>query len=76
MYLVVDNNIVLGSHVVGNIVIHDQAKQAVEKGQVNLLVHLLKPGLHHHIALSLPRLPHILEVVDAWGSRQETEHSN
>lgn len=41
-YLVVDDHIVLGSHVVGNVVVHNQPEEAVEQRQVNLLVHFFK----------------------------------
>ena len=35
--LVGKGNVVLGSHVVSNIMIHGKAKKAVEEGQVDLL---------------------------------------
>lgn len=36
--LVVDNDIVLGCHVVGDVVVHDESEEPVEEGQVNLLI--------------------------------------
>ena len=65
-YLVVDDDVVLGSHVVCDVVVHDEPQQAVEEGQVHLLVHLLEERLHHHVALALGHVPHVLQVVDAW----------
>jgi len=63
--LVVDHHVVLGRHVVGNVVVDDEAKQSVEKRQVNLLVELLESALHHDVALAVTRLPNILQVVNA-----------
>ena len=63
--LVVDDDVVLGGDVIGNVVVDDEAHESVEEGQVDLLVHLLKSSLHHDVALTLGRVPHILQVVDA-----------
>ena len=41
-HLVIDNNVVLGCHVVSYIVVNDETQQPIEQGQVNLLIHLLK----------------------------------
>jgi hypothetical protein len=35
-------------------------EKSVEEGQINLLVELLELTLHHHIALAVSSLPHIL----------------
>ena len=59
--LVVDDHVVLGRHVVGNVVVDDEAQQPVEERQVDLLVELLEPALHHDIALAVTGLPNILE---------------
>ena len=58
--LVVHNYVVLGSHVVGDVVIDDESEQPVEQGEIDLLVKLLEVALHHHIALSVCCFPHIL----------------
>ena len=42
LHLIVDDHVVLGSHVVCDVVVHNQSEQPVEQRQVNLLVHLLK----------------------------------
>ena len=64
-HLVIDDNIVLCSHVICNVVVHNESQQPVEQSQVDLFIHLVKVGLHHYVALSLRSLPHILQVVDA-----------
>lgn len=64
-YLVVDDHVVLGCHVISDVVVNNETQQPVEQGQIDLLVHLLVAGLQHHVALSLRRLPHVLQVVDA-----------
>ena len=38
--LVVELHVVLGGDVIGEVVVHDQAKEPVQERQVNLLVHL------------------------------------
>ena len=68
--LVVYDHVVLGSHVVGYVVFHDQTQESVEEGEVNFLVHLLVTGLHKNVTLPLPSLPHLLEVVDAFGEEE------
>ena len=64
-HFVVDDHVVLGGHVVSNVVVHYESEQSVEEGEVNLLIELVKPGLHHYVTLSLTHVPHILQVVDA-----------
>merc|ERR1719422_1271412 len=51
--LVVDDNVVLGRHVVSNIVVNDEPEESVEKCEINLLIELLKLALHHDVALPL-----------------------
>lgn len=63
--LIVNDNIVLGCHVVSYVVVHNESQQPIKQGQVNLFIHLLKAGLQHDIALALTGLPHILQVIDA-----------
>lgn len=65
VHLVVDDHIVLGCHVISNIVVNNKTQKPVEQGQINLLIHFLIAGLEHHVALSLCSLPHVLQVVDA-----------
>mmetsp|Transcript_100146 Transcript_100146/g.251032 ORF Transcript_100146/g.251032 Transcript_100146/m.251032 type:complete len:367 (+) Transcript_100146:3702-4802(+) len=62
--LVIDHDVVLGGHVVGNIVVHNQPQQAVEQGQVDLLGHILELRLKHHNALAVRGVPHICQVID------------
>ena len=63
--LVVDDDVVLGGHVVGDVVVDDEPQETVEKRQVDLLVQLLKARLHHDVALALRRVPHVVQVVDS-----------
>ena len=58
--LVVDDDVVFGGHVVGNVVVDNQSQQPVEQGQVDLFVELFKVALHHDVALAVARLPNIL----------------
>ena len=60
-----DDHVVLGRHVVGDVVVHDQPQKPVEQGEVDLLVDLRELGLHHDHALALVRVPDLLEVVHA-----------
>lgn len=63
--LVVDDDVVLGRHVISNVVVNNETQQPVKQSQIDLLVHLLVARLQHDIALSLSSLPHILQVVDS-----------
>lgn len=44
----VDDHVVLGSHVVSDVVIHYQSQQPIQESQVNLLIDLVQSGLHQH----------------------------
>ena len=59
-----DDHVVLGSHVVGDVVVDDEPEEAVEEGQVDLVPQPVHVALHHHVTLAVRRLPDILEVVD------------
>ena len=50
--LVVDDDVVLGRHVVGDVVVEDEAEQPVEQREVHLLVHLGELRLHAHDAVA------------------------
>lgn len=47
------------------VVVHDEAQEAVEQREVDLLVDLAELRLHEDVALALARLPHVVQVVDA-----------
>ena len=63
--LVGDVDVVLGRHVVSDVLVEDQPQQPTEDVQINLLIHLFERRLQHHIALTIARHPHILQVVDS-----------
>ncbi|CAN8015573.1 unnamed protein product, partial [Ixodes persulcatus] len=58
----IDDDVVLGSHVVGNVVVHNETQQSVQQRQIDLLIHLLKARLEHHVALPFRSVPHVLQV--------------
>mmetsp|Transcript_13888 Transcript_13888/g.19297 ORF Transcript_13888/g.19297 Transcript_13888/m.19297 type:complete len:202 (-) Transcript_13888:339-944(-) len=62
--LVVKGNVVLGSHVVSNVVIHDQTEESIEKGQVHLFVDSFERSLHANNAFTVGGFPDALEIVD------------
>jgi len=57
--------VVLSGDVVGQVVIQNQAKQSIEKGQIDLFIDLRKNGLHKHVAFALASLPDIGQIIDA-----------
>jgi hypothetical protein len=57
--------VVLGCHVVSEIVIQDKMKEAIQECEVNLLVDLGENGLHKHIAFALTGFPAVHQVVYA-----------
>mmetsp|Transcript_29770 Transcript_29770/g.62395 ORF Transcript_29770/g.62395 Transcript_29770/m.62395 type:complete len:277 (-) Transcript_29770:3144-3974(-) len=63
--LVIEQDIVLCGHVLRNVVIDNQPKEAIQQRKIHLLVHLLKLSFHHHIGLPAGRVPHLLEVIHA-----------
>jgi len=63
--LVVEHDVVLGRHVVSNVMIDDESQQSIEKSEIHLLVDLLELGLHDDDAFSVGSLPDSLQVVDA-----------
>ena len=62
---VVDDDVVLGRHVIGDVVIDDQPQQSIQQRQINLFVQLLEPRFQHDVTFTVRRFPHILEVVDS-----------
>ena len=66
LYLVVDDNVVFGCHVISDVVVDDEPEQPVEESEIDLLVHLLEVRLQHDITLALTCVPHILQVVDTY----------
>ena len=60
-----DVDVVLGRHVVGDVVVEDEAQQPVEQRQVDLLVHLGELRLDAHDAVAVGRVPDVGQVVDA-----------
>ena len=66
LYLVVDDNVVFGRHVISDVVVDDEPEQPVEESEIDLLVHLLEVRLQHDVTLALTRVPHILQVVDTY----------
>ena len=73
--LVVDDDVVLGSHVVCNVVVDNESEQSVEQSKIYLLIELLKMALHHHITLPLSYLPYLLKIVDTYTHTQSHSHS-
>lgn len=65
--LVVDDNVILGCHVVSNVVVHDETEQSIQKRQVNLFVEFLELRLEQDVALALGYVPNVLEVVHSCG---------
>ena len=51
--LVVDDNVVLGRHVVCDVVVNNQSQQAVQKGEVHLLRDVLELALKDHHTLAI-----------------------
>ncbi len=63
--LVGDRNVILGRDVVGQVVVHDEAEETIEEGQVHLFAERAQARLHHDRRLSIGRVPHVAQVVDA-----------
>ena len=59
--LIVDHHVVLSSHVISNVMIHDETEESVKQGQINLLIELLECALHHDVTLTIARLPDVLQ---------------
>lgn len=59
------HNIVLRSHVVGQVVVYDQPQQSIKQGQVHLFVDFIVLCLHEYHRLALGRVPYVCQVVQA-----------
>jgi hypothetical protein len=57
--------VVLGCDVVGEIVIQDKTKEAIQECEIDLLVDLGENGLHEHVAFALAGFPDVRQVVYA-----------
>eukprot|EP00398_MALV-I-01_sp_L67-1_P000203 gene202-gene343 len=62
--LVVDNNVVLGCHVICDVVIDDQTQQTIQQGKINLLTQLFKFRFKESNALAFTSVPYIRQVID------------
>ena len=63
--LVVEYDVVLGGHVVGQIVIENKTQQSIEQRQIDLFIHSAQFRLQQHIALAVAGIPHVCQIVDA-----------
>lgn len=61
---VVNHHVVLGSHVIGNVVINDQTQQTIQQRQIDLFVEFFEFRLQQDIAFPLADIPYVLQVVD------------
>ena len=62
--LVGELDVVLGSDVIGDVVIDNQSKKPIQQEHIDLLIHLVELCLDENVALALTSLPNFLEVVD------------
>lgn len=65
-YLVINNNVILGSHVISDVVVDDKPKQSVKKRQINLLVEFLETRLEQYVAFTLAHFPDVRQIVYTW----------
>jgi hypothetical protein len=63
---VVDHDVVLRCHVVGDVVVYDETQQAVEECQVDLLVHLFEFRFEHYVAFAFCCVPDVVQVVNSF----------
>lgn len=63
--LVCKHSVVLGSDIIGQVVIENQPKQTIEEGQIDLLIDLREHRLHQNIAFAVICLPNISQVVNS-----------
>jgi len=57
------NYIVLSGHVIGQIVIHDESQQAIQKRGIHLLIHFVHLSLNQNCGSVFSGVPHISQVV-------------
>ena len=57
------NYIVLGSHVISQIVIHNESQQAIQKRRIHLLVHFVHLSLNQNSGPVFSGVPHISQVI-------------
>jgi hypothetical protein len=62
---VVDDNVIFGRHVIGNVVIDNQTQQSVEQRQIDLFVEFLEARFEQNVAFTFVDIPDVLQVVDA-----------
>ena len=60
-----NDHIILRGHVISQVVINNQPEKLVQESEVNLIVELLKFGLHQYDTLIFGDIPDISEVIDA-----------
>ena len=60
-----DDHVVLASHVVRDVVVHNESEESVKQGKVHLLIDFLVLGLEQDHAFAVAGVPYVLEVIDA-----------
>mmetsp|Transcript_15391 Transcript_15391/g.46047 ORF Transcript_15391/g.46047 Transcript_15391/m.46047 type:complete len:239 (-) Transcript_15391:180-896(-) len=58
-------DVVLGGHVVSDVVVKHQTQQQIQQSQIHLLVQAVELRLQHHHARAIRRVPRLVQVVDA-----------
>ena len=58
------HNIVLSSHIIGDILVDNQPQKPIEQSQVDFFVHFFESGFQNDQGLSLGDVPDAVEVVD------------
>ena len=61
--LVVDDHVVLGRHVIGDVVVDDEAQQTIQQRQIDLFVKFLEARFQHHVAFAVSCLPDVLQPI-------------
>lgn len=61
----VDDDVILGGHVVRDVVIDDETQESIEEGQIDFLVDLFEARLEQDHGLTVGGIPDTLEIVDA-----------
>ena len=57
--------VVLCSDIIGQVVVQDEAQEAIQQRQINFLIDFGEHSFHHHDAFALACFPNICQIVDA-----------
>lgn len=67
--LIIDHDVVLRCHIIGDVMINNQTQQSIEQSQIDFLIKFLELRLQQNVAFAFSDVPNVGEIVDTWNRK-------